>query len=325
MKAIIYAQYGPPDVLQLQDVEKPTPKAGEVLIKVRAATVTAGDVNIRGFTFVPAGFKLLARLMFGLFKPKIPILGTEIAGDVEAVGEGVTDFQKGDPVFGIGSTRLGAYAEYACRPAAGALAHKPANLSYAEAASIPFGASTALFYLRDKAKVQPGQRVLVIGASGGVGVYLVQLARRYGAEVHAVCSAANAELARSLGASRVYDYVKEDFTKSGEQYDVIADTVVGQNSFARCKGSLTDNGQYLAIAGGARELFHGIWTSLTGGKKVHFGSSDESKQDLLTLKELAEQGAIKPVIDRRYPLEQTAEAHRYVETWRKRGSVVIEV
>lgn len=325
MKAIICTGYGAPEVLQLQEISKPEPKEGEVLIRVRAATVTAGDVNVRGFTFVPPGFGPLPRLMFGWSKPNKPVLGVELAGEIEAVGAGVTSFKKGDRVFGIDSKTFGAYAEYACRPAAGPLAHMPSNLSFEEAASIPFGAGTALYFLRDRAKIRPGQKVLVIGASGGVGVYAVQLARYFGAEVTGVCSTGNVELVKSLGAFQVIDYTREDFTRNGVVYDVIVDTVPGKASFSSYKGSLAPKGLYLAVAGGLKEIFQSLQTSLTGGKKLVFGTPTENSADMSFLKALAEQGHIKPVIDRRYPLEQAAEAHRYVDTGRKRGSVVLAV
>lgn len=325
MKAIVCTGYGAPEVLQLQEIDKPQPKEGEVLIRVRAATVTAGDVNVRGFTFVPPGFGPLPRLMFGWSKPNKPVLGVELAGEIEAVGGGVTTFKKGDRVFGIDSKTFGAYAEYACRPAAGPLALMPSNLSFEEAASIPFGAGTALYFLRDRAKIRPGQKVLVIGASGGVGVFAVQLARYFGAEVTGVCSTGNVELVKSLGAFQVIDYTREDFTRNGVVYDVILDTVPGKASFTHYKDSLAPKGLYLAVAGGVKEIFQSLQTSLTGGKKVVFGSPTENSADLSFLKALAEQGHIKPVIDRRYPLEQAAEAHRYVDTGRKRGSVVLAV
>ena len=325
MKAIVYTEYGPPDVLQLKDVEKPTPKDNEVLIRVYAATVTAGDVNVRGFTFVPPGFGPLPRLMFGLRKPKRTILGTELAGEIEAVGKDVKLFKKGDQVFGIGSEIFGAYAEYTCRPETGALALKPANMTYDEAAVVPFGAGTALYFLRDMAKIQRGQKVLINGASGGVGTYAVQIARYYGAEVTGVCSIANVELVKSLGADKVIDYTQEDFTQSGETYDIIVDTVVGKTSFSRCKDSLKQNGLYLAVAGGLQEAAQMLWTSIIGGKKVIFGSPTERKEDLIFIKGLIEAGKIKAVIDRRYPLDQTAEAHRYVDQGHKKGNVVITV
>jgi NADPH:quinone reductase-like Zn-dependent oxidoreductase len=325
MKAIVYTKYGPPEVLQFKEVEKPTPMDNEVLIKVHAATVTAGDVNARGFTFVPPGFGPLPRLMFGLRKPKRTILGTELAGEIETAGKDVKLFKKGDRVFGIGSEIFGAYAEYACRPEKGALALKPANLTFAEAAAVPFGASTALYFLRDRARLQRGQKILVNGASGGVGVYAVQIAKYYGADVTGVCSTTNVELVKSLGADKVIDYTKEDFTKSGETYDIILDTVVGKTSFSRCKSSLKQNGLHLAVAGGLKEAAQMLWTSITGGKKVIFGSPVERQKDLNFIKELIEAGTIKPVIDRRYPLEQTAEAHRYVDQGHKKGSVIITV
>lgn len=325
MKAIVYTVYGSPDVLHLQDVDKPSPKDSEVLIRIYAATVTAGDVNVRGFTFVPPGFGPLPRLMFGLRKPKKTILGTELAGEIEAVGKDVTLFKKGDKVFGIASELFGAYAEYTCRPEAGALAIKPANLSYEEAAAVPFGAVTALYFLRDMAKLQHGQKALINGASGGVGTYAIQLAKYYAAEVTGVCSAASIALVKSLGADKVIDYTKEDFTQSGETYDVILDTVVGKTSFSRCKGSLKPKGLYLAVAGGLQEVGQMLWTSVTGGQKVIVGSPLERKEELSFLKELIEAGKIKPVIDRRYPLEQAAEAHRYVDKGHKKGNVVITV
>ncbi|MBN2089287.1 NAD(P)-dependent alcohol dehydrogenase [candidate division KSB1 bacterium] len=325
MKAIVCTKYGPPEVLQVQEVEKPIPRNNEVLIKIHAATVTTGDVNVRGFTFVPPGFGPLPRLMFGISKPRRAILGTELAGEIAAIGKDVTLFKPGDQVFGIGSVIFGAYAEFVCRPEAGALALKPANMSYDQAAAIPFGAGTALFFLRDKAKIESGQKILINGASGGVGVYAVQLARHFGAQVTGVCSTVNLELVKSLGADRVIDYTKVDFTQGGESYDLIFDTVVGKTSFLRCKAALKPKGLYLAVAGGLKELVQMIGTSITGGKKVIFGSPTERREDLNFLKELIEAGKLKAVIDRRYPLEQTAEAHRYVDTGRKKGCVVINV
>jgi NADPH:quinone reductase-like Zn-dependent oxidoreductase len=325
MKAIVYTDYGSPDVLHLQEVERPAPEGNEVLIRVLAATVTAGDVTARGFTFVPPGFGPLPRLMLGLRKPRKPILGTELAGEVEAIGKEVTLFRKGDQVFGIGSGSFGAYAEYVCRPEEGALAIKPANLTSEEAAVLPFGAGTALYFLRDLAKLQRGQSVLINGASGGVGTYAVQLARYYGAEVTGVCSTPNVALVRSLGADRVIDYTQEDFTTSGETYDIIMDTVVGKTSFSRCKGSLKPKGLYLAVAGGLQEMVQMLWTAIRGSKKVVFGSAAERKEDLAFIKELVEAGKLKPVIDRCYPLEQIVEAHRYVEQGHKKGNVVVTV
>lgn len=325
MQAVVYTEYGSANVLKLKKVEKPTPRADQVLIKVRAATVTTGDVNVRGFTFVPPGFGFVPRLMFGLSKPRKPILGTELAGEIVAIGQNVTSFKPGDQVFGIDSDTMGAYAQYVCRPATGALAIKPSNLTYEEAAAIPFGAGTALYFLRDKGHLRSGQKVLVNGASGGVGTYAVQLAKVYGAHVTGVCSATNLALVQSLGADAVIDYAQEDFARSGETYDLIFDTVVGQTSFARCKNSLKPNGRYLAVAGGLREIVQMLWTSLVGDKKVVAGSPPESKAALISLRELVEAGQIKPAIDRRYPLEQIVEAHRYVDQGHKKGNVVITV
>ncbi len=325
MKAIVYTEYGTADVLHLEEVKKPAPKDNEVLIKVHATTVTAGDCNARGFVFVPPGFGLLARLMFGLRKPKQTILGGELSGEIVAVGKEVRQFEQGDMIFGNACEKFGAYAEYVCLPEDADLVTKPANLTCEEAASIPFGAATALYFLRDVAKLQRGQKVLIIGASGCTGVYAVQLARFYEADVTGVCSSANIELVKSLGADRVIDYTQEDFTRNGETYDVILDMVAGHASFARYQGSLKPNGLYLAGAGGLKELAQMAWTRLTGGKKVIAGMAPDRREDLVFLKGLLEAGSLKPVIDRRFSLEQTAEAHRYVDKGHKKGSVVITV
>ncbi len=327
MKAIVYTKYGPPDVLQLKEVEKPTPKDDEVLIKVYATSVTAGDINARGFVFVPPGLGLLARLMIGPIKPKSTILGGVLAGEIEAVGKNVRSFKKSDQVYGIDGDHLGAYAEYICMPEEGALAIKPANMTFEEAAAIPFGALTSLYFLKDKANIQSGQKVLINGASGSVGTSAVQIARHFGAEVTGVCSTANLELVKSLGADKVIDYTKEDFAKNGETYDIIFDVVVGKTSFSRCKNSLKQKGLYLPVAGGLREMVQMLWTSIIGSKKVIFGGGlvCETKEGLIFLKKLIEEGKLKSVIDSRYPLEQMAEAHRYVETGCKKGNVIITV
>lgn len=324
MKAIVYEQYGPPEVLQMKEIAKPIPKADEVLIRVHAATVTTGDVNLRGFTFVPPGFGPMPRLMFGVTKPRKPILGTELAGEVVAIGKDVTLFKEGDQVFGIGSAILGAYAEYVCRSETEALVAKPVNLSYEEAAAVPFGAGTALYFLRDKGNIQHGDKILIIGASGGVGSYAVQLAKYFEAEVTGVCSTKNMEMVKSLGADKVIDYTNEDFTQNDETYDLIFDTV-GKIPFSDLKSSLKKKGLYLAVAGGLRETLQMGWTSLVGRQKVIIGTPPERKEELFFLKELCEVGVIKPMIDRCYTLAETAVAHRYVDTGRKRGNVVITV
>ena len=324
MKAIVYTKYGPPDVLHLEEVEKPAPKDNEVLIKVYATTVTTGDVNARGFVFVPRGFGLVSRLVFGIGKPKKTILGFEFAGKIEATGKDVTLFQKGDQVFGIDGAGMGAYAEYKCMPETGGLAIKPAKLTCEQAAVIPNGALTALTFLRNLGNLQRGQKILINGASGSVGSAAIQIAKYLGAKVTGVCSAANMELVKSLGADQVIDYTRQDFTKSDETYDIIFDTV-GKTLFSGCKNALKQKGLYLASAGGLGVFGQMAWTSMTGGKKVIAGVSSERKEDLVFIKELAEAGKIKPVIDRRYPLEQTADAHRYVDKGHKKGNVVITV
>jgi len=316
MKAIVYTKFGPPDVLQLQEVEKPTPKDNEVLIKIYATTVVKEDPDMRA----SPGFN-------GIRKPRNPILGQELAGEVEAVGRDVTRFRPGDQVFGIGA--FGAYAEYKCMPENGALAIKPVNMSYGEAASVPNGALTALPFLRDQGNIQSEQTVLIYGASGSVGTAAVQLAKYYGAEVTGVCSTANLEMVQSLGADQVIDYTQEDFTENGKTYNIIFDTV-GKCSFSGCKGSLTESGVYLTTVPMPRTMLQVLWTSIAGGKKAKFAatglrSAEKKTKDLLFLKELIEAGKIKAVIDRRYSLEQIAEAHRYVEQGHKKGNVVITV
>jgi NADPH:quinone reductase-like Zn-dependent oxidoreductase len=295
-----------------------------VLIQVHATSVTTGDCNARGFTFVPPGFGFIARLAFGLRKPRQPVLGVELSGEIVDVGKDVRLFKQGDQVFGI-SQKYGAYAEYICLAEDAGLVLKPANLTYAEAASIPFGANTALYFLRDMAKLQPGQKILIIGASGCTGAYAVQIAKYYGAEVTGVCSTRNLEMVRTLGADHVIDYTQEDFTQNGQTYNVILDMVPGKSSFASDQSSLKPNGLYLAGAGGLESFAQMAWTMMTGGKKVLAGVAPGRVEDLVFLKELLEAGKLKPVIDRCYPLEQTAEAHRYADTGHKRGSVVITI
>jgi 2-desacetyl-2-hydroxyethyl bacteriochlorophyllide A dehydrogenase len=319
MKAIVCTKYGPPEVLQLREVEKPTPKEDEVLVKVHASTVTAGDVRLRSCTWAP-WFWLPARIMFGLIRPRRPTPGNELAGEIEAVGADIAQFKAGDQVYGIiwNVSFGGANAEYICLPE-NEVAIKPSNMTYEEAAAAPIGGLTALVLLR-KGKIQSGQKVLIVGASGSVGTFAVQLAKYFGAEVTGVCSTANIEMVKSLGADEVIDYTQEDFAKNGQTYDIIFDAVM-KTSFSRCKNSLTQNGVFITVD---YPFFQALWTSMVGGRKVVFGIANKI-EDLVFLRELIEAGKVKSVIDRRYPLEQTAEAHRYVDKGRKKGNVVITV
>lgn len=321
MKAILCTKYGPPDVLQLKEVKKPVPRNNEVLIKVYATTVTAGDCEVRRFK-IPFLFWLPLRLYVGIRKPGRPI-GMELAGEIESVGRDVKLFKQGDPVFAATGIRMGAYAEYKCQPHQYAMALKPANIGYEEAASIPIGGLNALNFLR-KGNIRSGQKVLIYGATGSIGTYAVQLARYFGAEVTGVCSAPNLELVESLGAHKVIDYMKEDFTQNGETYDIIFDAV-GKSSFSRSIKSLKQNGRYLLANPGMSETIRALWISMISSKKIVVALAGERTEDLNFLKELVEAGKIRPVIDKRYPLEEISEAHRYVEKGFKTGNVVITV
>jgi len=328
MKAIVYTKYGPPDVLELKEVAKPIPKDNEVLVKIHATLVTAEDPGARSGKFPPL-FWLLGRSITGLIRPKKHILGGILAGEIESVGKDVKRFKEGDQVFGINLKDAGAYAEYKCLiPEEKVLAIKPANMTYEEAIAA-IGAITALPFLRDKGNIQSGQKVLIYGASGSVGTAAVQVAKYFGAEVTGVCSTTNLELVTSLGADKVIDYTKEDFTKTGQTYDIIFDTV-GKSSFSRCKSSLKQRGIYLTTVITLVDLLQVLWTSMVGSKKAKFTTAglrpaSEMTKDLIFIRELMEAGKIKPVIDRSYPLEQIAEAHRYVEKGHKKGNVVITV
>lgn len=320
MKAIVYERYGPPEVLELKEVAKPTPKDNEVLIKAYATTVTTGDWRVRSLN-VPVGFGLISRLVFGVLRPRQPILGTELAGEIESVGKDVSKFKIGDQVFAFNGAGMGCHAEYKCMPEDGAVALKPANLTYDEAAAISFGGTTALNFFK-RGRLQSGETVLINGASGGVGTAAVQLAKHFGANVTGVCSTTNVELVRSLGANHVIDYTKEDFTRNGETYDVIVD-IAGTAPFSRSKGSLKERGRLLLVLGGLPDVLQIPWIAMTSSKRVIAGPAAERAEDLRFLAKLAETGEFKPVIDRRYPFEQIAEAHRYVDTGHKKGNVII--
>ena len=325
MKAIVWTKYGPPDVLQLKEVAKPAPKDHEVLIRIDATTVTAADCELRSLK-LPIWLRLPIRIYLGLIRPRNKILGQELAGEVEAVGNEVTRFRKGDQVFGWTGFRLGAYAEYTCLPEDGMLAIKPANMTYEEAAALPVGGLEAVHLLR-KGHIQSGEKILIHGAGGSIGTFAVQLARYFGAEVTAVDSTGKLDMLRSIGADQVIDYTQADFTKNGETYDVIFD-VVGKSSFSRSVRSLKHNGRYLLANPKLSQMVRGRRILRRSSKTVipyAARAASETTEDFNFLKELIEAGKIHSVIDRRYPLEQIAEAHRYVDTGHKKGNVVITV
>lgn len=319
MKAIVYEKYGSPDVIQLKDIEKPTPKDDEVLIKIHAASVNAYDWH-----FLTADIFLIRLMGGGLLKPKNTRLGADMAGRIETVGKNVKQFQPGDEVFGMVK---GSFAEYTCAPES-ALALKPVNTSFDEAAAIPMAAITALQGLRDEGQIRAGQKVLINGASGGVGTFAVQIAKSFGAEVIAVCSTRNLEQARSIGADHVIDYTKEDFTKNGQQYDLVF-AANGYHSLSAYKRALTPKGIYIMAGGTMAQIFQsmlmGSMMSETGGRKMSGVSAKRSQNDLVVIKELFEAGKVKSVIDRRYPLSEAAEALRYLGAGHARGKVVISV
>lgn len=319
MKAVVYHTYGPPEVLQYQEIETPVPKENEVLVRVKATTVTPVDCVFR------SGKNIGARMFTGLTKPKNFILGSELSGVVEAVGENVKNFKAGDEVFGGGP----GHAEFACVSADGPLAIKPKSLTFEEAAAVPYGMLTALPFLRDSGNIQSGQKVLINGASGSIGTYAVQIAKYFGAEVTGVCSTVNIDLVKSVGADRVIDYMKEDFTKTGQTWDIIFDTV-GKSSYSKSKPALTSTGIYMTTVMGLPILFQMLWTSKFGSKKANISFTglrppEETSKDILVIKKWVEQEKIKTVIDRTYPLKEIADATRYVEKGHKRGNVVITV
>ncbi|MEO1259984.1 MAG: NAD(P)-dependent alcohol dehydrogenase [Bacteroidota bacterium] len=319
MKAAVYNKYGPPEVVHIQEVQMPIPKDKEVLIKIHATAVSSGDVRLR------KADPFLVRLFFGLFKPRVQVLGVDFAGVVEAVGKNVTQYALGDEVFGSAfENGFGSHAEYICMPENGMLAHKPKNVSFTESAAIFFGGHSSLDFLR-RGNLKKGDKVLIYGASGALGTYAVQLAHYYGAEVHGVCSGKNAELVKSLGADKVIDYTKEDFTALGEKYDIIFDTI-GKSPFTKSVNTLQKKGKYLrAVNMKLKSILLSLFTSLMTSKKVIAGVAAERREDLLFLKKLIEEQKIKPIIDRTYHLTQIAEAHGYVEKGHKVGNVVITV
>jgi NADPH2:quinone reductase len=319
MQAAVYRRFGPPEVLAIEDVEKPRPRPDEVLIKIRATTVTSAEAAMRH------GEPLWGRVLLGFSGPRkrFRTLGTEVAGEIEGLGSAVTRFRVGDVVFGFAGFAIGANAQWMCLSERASLAHMPREKTFEEAAASVDGASTALFFLRDKAKIRRGQRVLIIGASGSIGTYAVQLARIFGAHVTAVCSGANRDLVRSLGAERVIDYAKEDFTSNGERYDIIFDTV-SKSGFSRCKRALTKRGSYLPTTG-LHHFARAAWTRIWGGRRVITGMSVDKRAALDFLKPLLESNELRIVIDRRYTLDQIVEAHRHVDSGRKRGNVVVTI
>jgi NADPH:quinone reductase-like Zn-dependent oxidoreductase len=301
VKAILHTQYGPPDLLQLAEVDKPAPKDNEVLIKIHATTVSTGDCNVRNFTFVTRSMRPIAKLMFDIGKPWKPrILGTELAGEVERAGKDVKKFKAGDRIVASTGMAGGGHAQYACLTENGALAIKPDLLNWDEAAALPFGANTALYFLRDLGNIQTGQEVLIIGASGSIGTASVQVAKYFGATVTAVWSGANVEMVTSLGADKVIDYTKEDFTKNQETYDLIFD-VVGATTFDRCQNSLKPRGIFLQNVMGLIDLVRVLWTSITGRKKLKGGVAMQNQGRMNFIVQLAQDGKLKPVIDREYP------------------------
>ena len=317
MKAIELTKYGAPEFLQMKEVEKPSPKDNEILIKIHASSVSSGDARMR------RADPFIIRLIFGFKRPRKPILGVVVAGEIEAIGTSVSNYQIGDQVFGSSGMNFGAHAEYVSVPEDAVLALKPSNMTYEEAASIPFGATASMHFLRI-ANIQQGQKVLIFGASGALGTMAVQLAKNYGAEITAVCSTANVELMKSLGADHVIDYTQEDFTRNGKKYDVVFDTI-GKSSLRKALKSLSDHGHLLLASAGIGTMIGGSIKSMFIKKKIVSGVIKETVKDMNFFKQLIEKGSLKAVIDRTYPLEQIAEAHAYVDKGHKKGNVIIAI
>lgn len=320
MKAVIYKKYGPPEVLQLVEIEKPIPAKNEVLIKIKATSVTNADC------FMRRADTFFSRIVLGIFKPKnrYQILGTEFSGIIELVGKDVKEWKSGDEIFGFRGFGTGCYAEYKCMLSSGSLAKKPMNITYEEAASMVDGATTALFFLKYKAKIKSGQKVLINGASGSIGSFAVQLSKYFNTEVTGVCSTKNMEMVKALGADKVIDYTKEDFIQRNESYDIIFDTV-SKNSFSKCKSVLTPNGQYIDTAVSFTRIMQSLWTKWLSKKKLIFGMSVNKTEALNFIKGLVENGKLKTIIDGYYTLEQITEAHAYVESGHKKGNIVIKL
>ncbi len=318
MKAIVYRKYGPPDVLEYMEIANLKLKENEVLIRNYATTVTAADCLMR------RGDTIISRIFLGLLKPKRKILGTEIAGEIEKVGKNVKQFKKGDLVYGFTGFRLGGYAEFTCLPENASLTEMPSKLKFEEAAAIVDGATTAIYFLKDLVSIKPGHKVLIIGASGSIGSYAVQIAKYFDAEVTAVCGTSNVKWVKKLGADHVIDYTQEQLTETGKTFDIIFDTV-GKSSFPECQNSLKKQGVYLSANGRIMDYLFMILTKLIGGKKVKCGMSINKLDALRLLKKLVDENKIVPIIDRSYPLKEIIDAHRYVETGHKKGNIVIRL
>lgn len=322
MKAILWTKYGTPDLLKLGEVEKPTPKEDEILVKIKTGTVTPGDCEIRRFD-MHVLFWLPLRLYLGIWKPRKNILGFELAGDIESIGSKVSNFKTGDTIFGGTGFRFAANAEYTCLPSKGLIIKKPATVSYEDATTIPVAGTNALHYIR-KANIKPGEKILIIGAAGCFGTYAVQLAKYFGAEVTAIDSTLKLDALKSIGADHVIDYSKEDFTKNETTYDIIFD-IPGKGSIIRAMESLSTKGRYVLANPWVKQVLQGMWGSITSSRKFSFSLAGENTEDLVYLANLIEAGKLKPVIDKRYSLEQVPEAHAYVESGEKTGTVVINM